>query len=183
MTPDNDAADVDGSIPDLLHSQKTYIFKALEQDAFPRFLRAKAFGNLTPLGSFVRLALGLFCLWAGFVVAFTLIFLDYEPKIRRLWVRLAARAHLNTNSLAAHSSFHARHQPSPIVILRPLAPPCPLASIRNDPVQAHQDQRVICPTAARSACRLDRTRRARNHGRARRHLLGCTGQKTLEGYW
>lgn len=86
MTPDDEDADADGTIPDLLHSQKTYIFKALEQDAFPRFLRAKAFGNLTPLGSFVRLALGLFCLWAGFVVAFTLIFLDYEPKIRRLWV-------------------------------------------------------------------------------------------------
>jgi hypothetical protein len=73
-------------IPDLFHAQKTYIFKALEQDAFPRFLRAKGFGNLTPVGSFVRLILGLICLWGGFVLAFSLIFLDYKPRLTRLWV-------------------------------------------------------------------------------------------------
>jgi hypothetical protein len=106
MTPD-DESDPDGTIPDLLHAQKTYIFKALEQDAFPRFLRAKAFGNLTPLGSFVRLALGLFCLWAGFVVAFTLIFLDYEPKIRRLWVCPLAFSTSHAH-FAAHPSFYTR---------------------------------------------------------------------------
>ena len=72
-------------IPDLFHAQKVYIFKALEQDAFPRFLRAKAFGNLTPLGSFVRLVAGLLILWGGFVLAFTLVFLDFKPKITRLW--------------------------------------------------------------------------------------------------
>ncbi|WWD21919.1 hypothetical protein CI109_106407 [Kwoniella shandongensis] len=75
-------------IPDLYHAQKVYIFKALEQDAFPRFLRAKAFGNLTPLGSFVRLIAGLLCLWGGFVLAFSLIFLDHKPKITRLWLIL-----------------------------------------------------------------------------------------------
>lgn len=73
-------------IPDLFHEQKVYIFKALEQDAFPRFLRAKAFGNLTPLGSFVRLILGLLFLWGGFVLGFSLIFLDHKPKRDRLWV-------------------------------------------------------------------------------------------------
>ena len=73
-------------IPDLFHNQKVYIFRALEQDAFPRFLRAKAFGNLTPLGSFARLIAGLFFLWGGFVIAFALIFLDFKPKITRLWV-------------------------------------------------------------------------------------------------
>ena len=73
-------------IPDLFHAQKNYIFKALEQDAFPRFLRAKAFGNLTPLGAFVRLILGLLLLWGGFVLAFSLIFLDHKPKRDRLWV-------------------------------------------------------------------------------------------------
>ena len=73
-------------IPDLFHNQKVYIFRALEQDAFPRFLRAKAFGNLTPLGSFARLIAGLFLLWGGFVIAFSLIFLDHKPKLDRLWV-------------------------------------------------------------------------------------------------
>ena len=73
-------------IPDLFHAQKVYIFKALEQDAFPRFLRAKAFGNLTPLSSFVRLIAGLACLWGGFVLAFSLIFLDYKQRWIRLWV-------------------------------------------------------------------------------------------------
>lgn len=73
-------------IPDLFHEQKMYIFKALEQDAFPRFLRAKAFGNLTPLGSFVRLIAGLLLLWGGFVLGFSLIFLDHKPKRDRLWV-------------------------------------------------------------------------------------------------
>ncbi|ORY24862.1 putative Bud site selection-related protein [Naematelia encephala] len=81
----NDASPL---IPDLFHPQKVYIFKALEQDAFPRFLRAKAFGNLTPLGSFARLIAGLLCLWGGFVLAFSLIFLDWKPKRTRLWVIL-----------------------------------------------------------------------------------------------
>ncbi|WWC59036.1 uncharacterized protein I303_101582 [Kwoniella dejecticola CBS 10117] len=86
--PISTSQDVSPLIPDLYHAQKVYIFKALEQDAFPRFLRAKAFGNLTPLGSFVRLILGLVCLWGGFVLAFSLIFLDWKPKLTRLWTIL-----------------------------------------------------------------------------------------------
>lgn len=46
-------------IPDMFHAQKEYCFRAMEQDAFPRFLRAKAFGNLTPVSALVRLVLGL----------------------------------------------------------------------------------------------------------------------------
>ncbi|KAE8538966.1 hypothetical protein D1P53_005336 [Cryptococcus gattii VGV] len=49
--PESISGDVSPLIPDLFHAQKVYVFKALEQDAFPRFLRAKAFANLTPLGS------------------------------------------------------------------------------------------------------------------------------------
>lgn len=75
-------------IPDLFHAQKLYIFRALEQDAFPRFLRAKAFGNLTPMSSFVRLVLGLLVLWGAFVLAFTFIFLDWKPRRVRAWVIL-----------------------------------------------------------------------------------------------
>ncbi|WVR04347.1 hypothetical protein IAU60_001348 [Kwoniella sp. DSM 27419] len=86
--PNSIPEDASPMIPDLFHAQKVYIFKALEQDAYPRFLRAKAFGNLTPLGSFVRLVAGLLCLWGGFVLAFSLIFLDYKPRLTRLWTIL-----------------------------------------------------------------------------------------------
>ncbi|KAJ9102956.1 hypothetical protein QFC19_004513 [Naganishia cerealis] len=76
----------DPQIPDYFHVAKEYIFKALQDDAFVRFIRAKAFCNLTRLGTFIRLFFGLFCLWASFVVAFTLVFYDYKPKIRRLYL-------------------------------------------------------------------------------------------------
>jgi hypothetical protein len=83
QSPDGDASPF---IPDIFHAQKVWIYKTLEQDAFPRFLRSKAFGNLTPMGSFVRLVLGLIVLWGGFVLAFSLIFLDWRPRLTRLWV-------------------------------------------------------------------------------------------------
>lgn len=73
-------------IPDLFHQQKHYIFRALEAYAFPRFLRAKAFANLSPAGSFWRLVLGLLILWGGFVLGFSLIFLDRQPRAVRVWV-------------------------------------------------------------------------------------------------
>ncbi|KAH6874248.1 hypothetical protein BKA70DRAFT_1378884 [Coprinopsis sp. MPI-PUGE-AT-0042] len=55
-------------IPDMFHAQKEYCFRAMEQDAFPRFLRSKAFGNLTPISG------------VGLAVGFSLIFLDVEPN-------------------------------------------------------------------------------------------------------
>ncbi|KAI5454623.1 Bud site selection protein, Revert to axial protein 1 [Naganishia albida] len=83
---DDPSTPADPRIPDYFHSAKEYIFKALQDDAFVRFIRAKAFCNLTRLGTFIRLFAGLFCLWASFVVAFTLVFYDYQPKIRRLYL-------------------------------------------------------------------------------------------------
>ncbi|TEB30954.1 hypothetical protein FA13DRAFT_1814357 [Coprinellus micaceus] len=65
-------------VPDMFHAQKEYCFRAMEQDAFPRFLRSKAFGNLTPISALVRLIAGLVILWVGLAVAFSLVFLDYE---------------------------------------------------------------------------------------------------------
>lgn len=73
-------------IPDLFHAQKLYIFRALEQDAFPRFLRAKAFGNLTPTSAMLRLIVGLVILWGAFTLSFTFVFLDWSPKARRLYI-------------------------------------------------------------------------------------------------
>ena len=75
-------------IPDLFHAQKEYCFRAMEQDAFPRFLRSKAFGNLTPISSLVRLIGGLIVLWIGLAAAFALIFLDVHPKSKRFFVSL-----------------------------------------------------------------------------------------------
>lgn len=57
----------------------------MEADVFPRFLRAKAFGNLTPISALVRLSLGLLALWAGLATGFSFIFLDQDRQ-KRLWV-------------------------------------------------------------------------------------------------
>ena len=76
-------------IPDMFHAQKEYCFRAMEQDAFPRFLRAKAFGNLTPVSALVRLIVGLIVLWIGLAAGFSLIFLDVHPKSKRFFVSLA----------------------------------------------------------------------------------------------
>lgn len=75
-------------IPDIFHAQKEYCFRAMEQDAFPRFLRSKAFGNLTPISALVRLVVGLIVLWIGLAAAFSLIFLDVKPKSKRFFVSL-----------------------------------------------------------------------------------------------
>lgn len=76
-------------IPDIFHAQKEYCFRAMEQDAFPRFLRSKAFGNLTPVSALVRLVVGLIVLWIGLAVAFSLVFLDVHPKSKRFFVSFA----------------------------------------------------------------------------------------------
>lgn len=73
-------------VPDMFHPQKEYVFHAMEQDAYPRFLRAKAFGNLTPVSALVRLCVGLLVLWAGLAAGFSLIFLDVHPKSKRFFV-------------------------------------------------------------------------------------------------
>ncbi|GAA6056961.1 hypothetical protein JCM3770_001987 [Rhodotorula araucariae] len=87
--PDYDReAQAQAQIPDMFHAQKEFVYRAMEQDSFPRFLRAKAFGNLTPVSGMVRLVVGLFALWAGLATAFAFIFLDAKPKVRRLWVIL-----------------------------------------------------------------------------------------------
>ncbi|BGP27230.1 Bud site selection protein, Revert to axial protein 1 [Rhodotorula toruloides] len=87
--PDYDQqAAAQARIPDMFHAQKEYVYRAMEVDSFPRFLRAKAFGNLTPISALVRLAIGLVALWAGLATAFAFIFLDAKPKVRRLWIIL-----------------------------------------------------------------------------------------------
>lgn len=74
-------------VPDMFHAQKEYVFRTMEADVFPRFLRAKAFGNLTPVSALTRLTLGLLALWAGLATGFAFIFLEVYRK-KRLWVIL-----------------------------------------------------------------------------------------------
>lgn len=75
-------------IPDMFNFQKEYVYRMLEGDSFPRFLRERAFGNLTGVGAMGRLGVGLVGLWVAFSVAFSLIFLDTKPKAKRLWIIL-----------------------------------------------------------------------------------------------
>ncbi|PWZ01005.1 regulator of G protein signaling superfamily [Testicularia cyperi] len=74
-------------VPDMFHSQKEYVFRTMEADVFPRFLRSKAFGNLTPISALVRLSLGLLALWAALATGFSFIFLDVG-RAKRCWVIL-----------------------------------------------------------------------------------------------
>ena len=73
-------------VPDMFHKQKEFVYSQLKEESFPRFLRAKGFGNLTRMSSVVRLAIGLGALWAGLATAFAFIFLATEPRSTRLWV-------------------------------------------------------------------------------------------------
>lgn len=75
-------------VPDLFHRQKEFVYTILKEESFPRFLRAKGFGNLTRMSAVVRLAVGLMSLWVGLSTAFAFIFLATEPRSTRLWIIL-----------------------------------------------------------------------------------------------
>lgn len=86
--------------PEVFDAAKDYTFQAMERDAFPGFLRAKALGNLVPPSSFLRLCLGLLGMFGGFWAGFACIFLD-KPKHIRCWVNSIPH---NTSSSCFHSS-------------------------------------------------------------------------------
>lgn len=83
------AIEVDGrDDPEVFDEAREYVFQAMEREAFPAFLAAKALGNVTPLGSLIRMIVGLVSIFAAFWVAFILIFLDWSPKATRCWLIL-----------------------------------------------------------------------------------------------
>jgi len=108
----------------MFHAQKEYVFRAMEQEAFPRFLRAKAFGNLTPASALVRLVAGMICLWAGLATAFALVFLDVKPKSVRFFVSppffpsLLAGMELTRYDTTAVHPIHTRHPPPHLTPIR-----------------------------------------------------------------
>lgn len=71
--------------PEVFDAAKDYVFQAMERDAYPGFLRAKALGNLVPPSLMLRLILGLLAMFGAFWAAFCLIFLNYD-RATRCWV-------------------------------------------------------------------------------------------------
>ena len=73
--------------PEVFDTAKDYVFQAMERDAFPGFLRAKALGNIVQPSMLLRLIIGLVALFAAFWAAFVLIFLD-KSHTTRCWLIL-----------------------------------------------------------------------------------------------
>lgn len=73
--------------PEVFDAAKDYVFQAMERDAFPGFLRAKALGNLVPTSLTLRLAIGLLAMFGAFWTGFILIFLEYG-RDTRAWLML-----------------------------------------------------------------------------------------------
>lgn len=73
--------------PEVFDDAKDYVFQAMERDAFPGFLQAKALGNLVPLSVLIRLIIGLTSLMAGFWGGYYMI-LRNESRRTRCWVSL-----------------------------------------------------------------------------------------------
>ncbi|TKY85170.1 hypothetical protein EX895_006250 [Sporisorium graminicola] len=109
-------------IPDMFHAQKEYVFRTMEADVFPRFLRAKAFGNLTPISVLVRLSLGLLALWAALATAFSFIFLDVN-RAKRCWVILPF-------SIAVLLLMSHQYELDPILVLLSQSETTPFRLIR-----------------------------------------------------
>ena len=73
--------------PELFDNARDYVFAAMERDAFPGFLRARALGNLVPPSLLLRIAIGCVAMFGGWWAAFCLLFLDYT-RVNRLYIIL-----------------------------------------------------------------------------------------------
>ncbi|KAG0379526.1 Bud site selection protein, Revert to axial protein 1 [Mortierella sp. AD032] len=61
------------------------VFEGMESYYFPRFLKARAYGNMVPSHRLLRVVLGLFFLFIGFAILLSLIFLNVRPRSLRAW--------------------------------------------------------------------------------------------------
>lgn len=73
--------------PEVFDPAKDYVFQAMERDAFPGFLQAKALGNLVPLTVLARLTFALISFGGGFWGAWYVVLRD-QPRPTRCWVCL-----------------------------------------------------------------------------------------------
>lgn len=71
--------------PEIFDDAKDYVFQAMERDAFPGFLQAKALGNLVPLSVLIRLIIGLLSQAGGFWAGYYCI-LRQISRSTRCWV-------------------------------------------------------------------------------------------------
>ncbi|RDW94171.1 putative RGS domain protein (Rax1) [Aspergillus mulundensis] len=78
--------------PEVFDPAKDYVFQAMERDAFPGFLQAKALGNLVPLSIMARLAFALISFGGGFWGAFYVVLRD-KPRHIRCWVHYSTFRH------------------------------------------------------------------------------------------
>jgi len=84
--------------PEVFDDAKDYVFQAMERDAFPGFLQAKALGNLVPLSIIIRLSFGLASFGAAFWGGYYMILTD-QPKHIRCWVSRRLRLNLDCVAL------------------------------------------------------------------------------------
>jgi Regulator of G protein signaling domain len=82
--------------PEVFDQAKDYVFQAMERDAFPGFLQAKALGNLVPLSILARLAVGLISFLGAFWASFYVVLTD-QSRATRCWVRLLFQAYIGFN--------------------------------------------------------------------------------------
>lgn len=95
--------------PEVFDAAREYVFQAMERDAFPGFLKAKALGNIVPPDMMIRLIVGLLAMFGAFWAAFILIFLD-ASRATRCWVGssllISFRALANVHrSSSSHSQW------------------------------------------------------------------------------
>lgn len=69
--------------PEVFDEAREYVFKAMEYDAYPNFLRSHALKNVTRKSSAIRILLSMISGLAAFWTGYTLIFMNYEPKPTR----------------------------------------------------------------------------------------------------
>ncbi|OWB61392.1 hypothetical protein B5S31_g2470 [[Candida] boidinii] len=74
--------------PEVFDEAREYVFKAMEHEAYPNFLRYNAMGNITQNSTVYRLIFAIFCAFAGFWVGYALIFLKWDPKPERAVVTI-----------------------------------------------------------------------------------------------
>ncbi|PGH27321.1 hypothetical protein AJ80_01031 [Polytolypa hystricis UAMH7299] len=94
ILPDNIVGDIIRMVeqegrddPEVFDTAKDYVFQAMERDAFPGFLQAKALGNLVPPSILLRLVLALISFGGGFWAAFYVVLTD-QPRHIRCWIIL-----------------------------------------------------------------------------------------------
>ncbi|KAI1302797.1 Bud site selection protein, Revert to axial protein 1 [Mortierella claussenii] len=61
------------------------VFEGMESYYFPRFLKARIYGNMGHFHRVTRVVVGLFILFAGFVIVLCMIFLNLQPRSLRAW--------------------------------------------------------------------------------------------------